>query len=357
MGVVLSLVACTRYTTPDMSDGGGVIDLHLLRDFSVDAPDALVVDAGDGPAGDLVLPDSPAADLLAGVVVPTALSAKWTTPNSVRWKWEVVGPEAEFLAYELVVAENAEDVLSRAGTARVITKQQAPELGVFRLPNTGGPDPVVETSSYGLVADKEYFAQLTVHDMHGGVAMSPLASGRTMFEPSQELVFFADRVVTGDTAIPVEMTLDSTSPYAGTDCLLFDGTECDDPPACYEALRVQGPTRDMSFVDGPIFARMIAEIAVAHDGSVPSYWSEMRILIDNKPTTPSLIYATSPITLPADARYTLVQVPLNVMYPWGNEDQPPLDLTTLHQGLFELGFGGQWGEGAMVRVDQLRLRW
>lgn len=360
IGCVLGLVACTRYIPPHDGDGGRAIDLTLRIDRGVDAADASVVadGASDIAPTDAERPDAvndtPAPDLQAGVVIPSSFFAEWTTPNTIRWGWEVAGQETDFLNYELVVAESAADALARTGTARVITKREAPELAFFVLPGTS--DAVVATTSYQLTPDKEYFAQLVVYDIHGGVAQSAVASGRTLAEPQNELFFFADSVVAGDYTIPDTLVADAVNPYAGTHCLRYDADICFAPGNCFENLRVQGNVRDMSFVDDAIFGRMLAELTISLDKSEPSYWSELRLLVGDKANT-SQLYGVSRITIAADAQYHLIQVPLAALHPFSDESKPALSVTTLREGVFELGIGGQWSEGALVRIDQLRLRW
>ena len=57
-----------------------------------------------------------------GAIVPSNLRIAWTTPESIRWAWDAVGPEDAFLRYELVTALVEADLGDPLGpSARVWT--------------------------------------------------------------------------------------------------------------------------------------------------------------------------------------------------------------------------------------------
>lgn len=285
------------------------------------------------------------------------LSADWSTPRSIHWRWEVDGDEASFHAYEIWIATAAED-LEDASTATVFDGTVNPELDRFSLVNTMDVDFVRGTITDGLEPNTEYFARLRVLDTAGGSSLSPNVAVRsTAAPPNDELVVFsdADPVPPGDT-LPACMERTDTAPLLGTHhyeltvrCSEGGVSICTDDPAaaveCYENLRVQGLDLPVPNIGGGDFADAFLEVSVAvdppDDNLAHGWWSDFSVQAGEQWT------GLRGVTIRADGAYRLYQIPLT---------QLGLDVDTF-TGVQGFRVGSMWRHAARVRFDEIRLRW
>jgi hypothetical protein len=59
-------------------------------------------------------------------------------------------------------------------------------------------------------------------------------------------------------------------------------------------------------------------------------------------------------TLRTDGQYHIVQIPLRVLE---SEHGPVPHEELVEHGLFGFNIGGQWTDGAIIDVDEVRIRW
>lgn len=290
----------------------------------------------------------------SGKIAILDLRALWSTPNQIRWQWDVDGEEADFIAYELVIAKTEGEVTERAATATVFTGECNPELGVFILPRTFQATVVEATTTDLLDPDTTYYAQLVVRDTAGGESLSNVALGRTNSPPNYEIVLLAE----GDSpgySVPSTYVVDNTSPYAGAEH--FSYVHSCEMPTCTENLQRQGLMIDLTEIrKGDFETTAYLEFATAIDDSIPSWWGGAYLFygsVDDVVTYQGWQVA-------ADGEYRLLQAPLNAfVYPGGAgpEDDVLVAYEALAAGVTGFMIGGHWSDGATVRIDEVRLRW
>lgn len=304
------------------------------------------------PAFDPSIPAGSASgiDPDAAAVLVANLRASWATPNSIRWDWDAEGEADELLAFELVVGPSEADVLDRSEATRTWSEADNPELGRFLLPRTGGEDPVVFTVSDELEPDTIHYAQLFATDTAGNRTASNVAAGRTTPSPIGEIVIMADDDTPG-LSIPPEFALVQEGAFAGTSAYRW-AAMCGDAPECWENLRRQEFTIDLSAVtEGTYATTAFFEVALAVENGSTSWWCDLWLWYD--PTTSDRIAHYDGWTARADGSYRVLQVPLRA-FEIGTE---PVTHAELANGLFGFNVGCSWHDGSIVRVDELRIRW
>ncbi|HWB74575.1 MAG TPA: hypothetical protein VG755_06460, partial [Nannocystaceae bacterium] len=293
--------------------------------------------------------DPPHQHVDADAAVQVAeLRAAWATPNTVRWSWDAEGRADDLRDYELVVGPSEADVLATSHRCRVFTRVDNPELGHFLLPRTGGEDPVRATITDGHAPDAAVFARLWAIDTSGRRHASNVASIHTAAAPIAEVVVFADERPHGF-AIP-ELTVSDARPFAGTHHLQFV-SHCE-TPHCFANLRWQDlrvPLQGMTPGDWATTAYL--ELAVAVDGDATSWWSQLRVWFDGRSLDD--VGHFNSFALRSDGEYRVLQVPLRA-FTFRDGLAPAQQL---EHDLFELGLGGWWPPGAIVRIDEVRVRW
>jgi len=284
-------------------------------------------------------------------------SADWSTPQSMHWTWELRGAEEDFRAYELWVATSA-DALEQ-GDVVVFDRDVNPELGRFSLANTNGVDLVVGTITDGLQPGTEYYGQLHVLDTAGGRTVSPNVAVRpTTAEPTSSLLIFADEdPFPPGFALPGCFGRSDAAPSEGTHHFEFlvecaaDGMPVCEPasdpaPECFENLRLQGLERPVADIGGGDFADAFLEVDVAivppDDNPAHGWWAD--ISIQGSRGWPGL----HGVTLRADGEYRRYQIPLGQM---------GLTAEAFDGVVQGVRVGSQWTRGAVVRLDEVTLRW
>lgn len=285
----------------------------------------------------------------AGVaVVPVSISdlrVAWATPHGIRWRWTRTGDAADFVQYELVMGPTALDVTTRSARARVVSQEENPELGVYTLPQTGGMDPVVTTLVDGLTPSTHYFAQLVVTHADRSTTATLVAEADTAAMTTTSLELFDDAAAIGY-SIPETFVLSTDRPMVSRTCYRFVSACAERPSPCWEHLRRQGLNVTVPMPSAAFDAAYL-EISVASSASVPAYYSAFRLQVGDAAN--SNTYQIEGITIRSDDAYRTYEIPLSAL--------PGMTWDESQRGLREVGVGGNWSEGAIVRVDEARLRW
>jgi len=287
------------------------------------------------------------SDPQAAVLV-SALQANWSTTGWVMWSWTTAGVAADLAAFEFVVAESPEDVVTHRGTA-VASRHTRVSLG---FPDDFDLSLIEGTLTDDHVASRSYYAQMTAVDTMGRRSTSAVAETRTSDTPSEELVIFHDTDTPGY-SIPAELVLSDRAPYAGTHHYEWRA-QCGEA-SCYEILRRQELGIDLGFIDERAFETAFFEVAAANNSSQPSI-TRLRIWFGTSADHDgSTLYQFSGWATDNDDQYQLFQIPLRALV--SSDDATPITLEMAQRGLFEFAVDGEWSNGALVRLDEWRLRW
>ena len=296
--------------------------------------------------------DDPEAAVQVGV-----LTVEWATPNQARWSWSLGKNNVpdQFVGYQLTIAQTEEDLLGLTGTARTVTAAENPELGRYALPRASGDEVVTGTIVNDLLPDTVYQARLVAIDSIGRRSVSNVASVRTQDPAVLGMATIYSEVLDVGHPLPAEFMQSDTDSFAGSSCYRWQ--QQDGCGACWENLRMAGIDVDLSAVTPGAFANSAyLEFSVALQAETSSYWSEVRLWL--KDDQAQQVLATfAPITYPAvgdGVVYRTYQLPLRAF------DDEGTALTGDHiltLPLHEVGIGGSWDDGAVVRVDEVRIFW
>ncbi len=324
--------------------------LYTRRVVRVQAIALLLAGCEINPAFDPSIPADSGLEPGEAAVEVANLRATWGTPNAIRWDWDAGGDPDALLAYELWVGPTEADVLERSAATQVWTEAENPELGRFLLPRTGGEDPVVFTTTDAHEPDTIHYAQLVATDTAGNRTVTNVAAGRTTQAAVDEIVIMAD-VDTPGIPLPPEFLLVQERPHAGTSAYRWQAP-WDASEQAWENLRKQEFAMDLSAVSQGTYATTAYfELALAVENSVTPWWCDLWLWYDG--TSPDFIAHYYGWTVRADGNYRVLQVPLRV-FEIGGEPAP---YEQLAHGLFGFNVGCEWTGGAIVRVDELRIRW
>jgi tRNA A-37 threonylcarbamoyl transferase component Bud32 len=310
----------------------------------------LVVASLGGAAIVALLARSSAGDAPpSGAIRVEELRAQWATPNQVRWAWHAEGDPDALRTYELVTGPSEADVLAASPSTTRWTAATRPELGRFLLPRTGNAEPVRSTTTSEHPEDTAVFAQLVAIDTAGRRSTSNVASIVTSEAPVGEIVVFADDETAGF-GMPDGFAPARERPFAGTGHLQWRA-ECPASP-CWVNLRRQALGISLDAITaGTYSTTAFLELAIAAESSGPTWYSQVRVWYD--PRSLANVAHYEGITLASDGEYRVLQVPLRAFA----RDGVPVPADELQFGLFEVGVGGSWADGAVVRVDEIRVRW
>ena len=287
----------------------------------------------------------------AAAVTVSNLGIVWTTPNSMRWSWDMEGTPDQLVGLEVVTGTSEQDVQDRTGSARVWAAADNPELGRYFLPATGGDEPVVATTTDEHQPSTLYHCQLTAIDTAGRRSVSALASGRTTDPPTSTIVIFADTDPPGY-SLPGGIVRSDRNPYAGTHHYDFVQTCSGNETICYEMLRRMEMGTDLSGISqGALSTTAYVEFALATEGPTPSYWTEIRLRTGTDADNQQWKYDGWSVR--ADGAYRLHQVPLRALT-W---EGAPMSKTELDRGLHQFGVGGSWKDTGHVAFDEIRIHW
>jgi serine/threonine-protein kinase len=316
------------------------------------------------------------------------LRVAWTTPSSIRWSWDVEGAPNDLLRFELVVGTDLAAVEARARSPeapvrglKVWTEADNPELGRLELPRTEGSNRVTGTLTDGHDADTLYHARLVAVDARHCRAISGVASGRTGLEPSAEVVLFHDgldgqAMIRGREDTHFRVTAEGPH-HAGSGRHLEYAHSC--PPgqsACWASLELE-IDQPLSLLPGQ-FAGAIVEFALSCAGREASYWSELLMTFGKQRPlcadgcSPGCEnhcegvtwFEFSPFAVACGSSgYRVVQVPLRALHArtlYECRRRGPCLLTRENLAAGKVSrftVGGVWPRDAVVRIDEIRIRW
>ena len=335
--VFIAMAGCTRAGVRKAKGDTGRSDLGAL-DLPSDTQTASHDLRTDGPAPSFAI---------------TSFALQWRTPTTLRWRFRFEGAEADFATSRLLVAKDPTALAGSASTARVFDATSNPELGVFTLPFTSGPDRVEHTIATGLSPSTTYFAQLRVADKGGKEVRSAVVSATTQAPPTRSIAVFDDAKPPGYT-IPGSFARQTGAGAHGGNAYYAYTSSCQPgQSACFENLRWQGLGGDLTALAAEFDAAFI-EVALSCTGS-HSYWSQARIMLRDGGGGDT-IYGAAPLTFRCDGGYQRLEIPLGQLRR-GIHNALLTHAELAGRELHEVGFGGRWAEGATVRMDSCALRW
>lgn len=293
----------------------------------------------------------------AGLIQITGLRSDWQTPNSLHWRWTLVGEQADFAELTLVIAENEEDLLAQTGTARVIDRTERASLGVYYRRRTSGEEDLVDsvfTDQH--TPNTRYVAQMIATDSLGNTSRSNIAPATTTIAPlpGAGLVLFSDDRPRGYPLPEVPpVTLSTEAPHEGTHHIEYVQTECPGgEPLCFENIRWQDLRAGAPAFTGGSFGLAYLEMAVEIDAVEPSFWSEIGINLHVE--GPDETWLFKPFVPRYGDGYHIIQVPLRVL------DRGGESLTFEHLAARSVnGFrlGAIFPVRTRVRIDEVAIRW
>ena len=305
-----------------------------------------------------VKPGSSGAGQVGAAVKPSQLRAEWTTSNSIRWLWtrDSQDDPNQLAGYRLAVAATEAEVLSETGAETwsgsldlaSSDRHINPELARYALPRTNDSEPLEATLTDLHQADSVVFARLIATDTAGRQWATNIAQARTTIAPfpSDEVILFSESEVPG---ISIPTTFERTAGAAHEGSFHYEWTN--DTGIPFEQLRIQpNPTIPVDAVsEGDFETTAVFEVAVRVQSDAPSFWSEMWLRFGKD------FYARfKPLTYRNDDAYRVIQVPLRVL---SDNSGELLKHSQLTSGVEEINVGGFFSDGAVVRVDEARIRW
>lgn len=302
-------------------------------------------DGGGGP-GDGGDDGGPGAAAIKG------FHAAWATPDSIRWVWPDQ-PET-YASWQIVTADSESDLRTLGQTSRVWNASTSPELGVAqtRASSTNGHKPA--TTSW---------AQLAGIDAAGTRRTSDVVSFTTEVDPKNEFVIFNEADMPG-TSLPATFVRAGTQGGGGgfnnSDFWYEDTVDCTpDPSPCVVALKRQKLLVTMPDIPDAAFGGAFVELAVAGSGTTPALDGDFNVIVGDNPcgNVANGCRWHASFVIRGGGAFILIQFPLSQMT---RSDGTTLTSTELRyqSGLLrEIGLGGTLKNGALLRVDDIRIRW
>lgn len=300
------------------------------------------------------------------------LHAAWSTPNHIRWEWSVeLGTTDTLQEFRLEHAGSAAALEAGGAEVRVITRDDNPELGFLELPGTTGEDPVRATVIDALTPDTDYAARLIAIDDFGCVHATAIATERTPPPPVGDIVVFADAVA--GYVLPDRLALveDPSRAHAGTAYLEYrpqEDPECDGvTPVCWQNLRLQGMAIPLDL--GTAYEKTAyVELALAADTANTPYWANAWLrfgtvcdaCVADCPAAPcsaeqcpacSGYYQAWTVRPSSD--YRVLQWPLRAFL----RGDAPIPAAESTGGLFGFAIGAAWDPSAVIRIDEIHVRY
>jgi hypothetical protein len=275
----------------------------------------------------------------------------WTTPNSIAWQWNALGDGKDFGGYRLHYGRGESP---DTGSEQVqLSSEENPELGLWEAPYTGDTFLIQLTMAQELQPETLYWARLEVQDATGCSYQSPIVTATTDQAPPLDqtgLVVFDDalppNVWTGP-VVPAELVkTDPANAYAGTSYLewVSDGTSGEN----IQILEYDFP---YSLVGENLERSAFLEFAVSLEQTSNSYYS--RVFIDGSAPSAWREARFEGFTVKADGKYRLFQIPVRALQ---MADGGPFYTSTDHFQKFAFGCS-PFLSGAVIRLDQIRMRW
>lgn len=297
----------------------------------------------------------------------TDFALGWATPNTLFYRWVPTGAEADFLRYEIVVAQNEDDLATRTGTARVYGPDQNPELAFYGRPQTS-----TGIVDYTMARDLEpgtfYIARLVATDVGQCAFASEVVASRTQDAATSTISLFEDDVAPPAYALPsegMEVTGGELVYTPAHDSLCTPTPGAD--PVCGPPVRVQGLAvvasqtgPETSGLTGTTFPQAFLEVRVANRGEVDSHLSEVSLWL-NECNGEANLYELYNISLAANDTYQILQVPLSVLRSVDGTDTPlefsALDTPAGGTAICGVAIGAQWNKTGQASVDYFRIRY
>jgi hypothetical protein len=295
----------------------------------------------------------------------SGLHAAWSTPNFIRWAWSVDVGETDTLQEFRLELASTEDALLAGDDVRVVTRMDNPELGFLELPGTMGADPVIATVVDALAPDTDYAARLLAIDDFGCTHASAVAFERTPPPSVGDITIFADTLpgyVLPEQLLVIE---DPTRAYAGSAFLEYrpqDDPECQGvTPVCWQNLRIQDMAIPLAL--GSAYEKSAyVELALAADTANTPYWASSWLRYgavcsacseDSAAACPECSGYYDAWTVRPSAEYRVLQWPLRAFL----RDDVPIPAVESDAGLFAFALGAAWDPGAIIRIDEIHVRY
>jgi len=257
-------------------------------------------------------------------VVVKGLTANWAAPHSIYWTWTFEGAASDFLKYELVLAENEEDLKTRTGTAKVYDAESNPELGVYEIPYS---DAVVQSSvTRELEPLTSYLALLYVTDVNRCESSTMIVEKKTAPATLSEIVVVGEGPQpAGSRARPDPGA--SFEPVGGTFRIHYDGeadSGCLEPPpgeqskpTCGQPVGIDGLSLDVTSanpgIDAAGFNDAYLEVEVEVVNSpTPLWFGWIRLLTNSCGEQDRYSFASDDMVVPnINGKRTLLEAPFN----------------------------------------------
>jgi hypothetical protein len=261
------------------------------------------------------------------------LAPRFATASQIHWQWRR-DPGATFVEYRLGIATAAAALAD--GWANWWTAAANPE---FDHPSLLELLDDAWTMTDGHAASTTYVARVVAFDDTGGCHSTDIATATTAADYTHDAVAF------DDAAAPA--TIPDTMQYvAGAD----PHYEFVSPRSEWENLRVYGLAIDLvgAGLTAADFDHAIVEVSVAVGGGEISNWSVLQFGVLDGP-----VFTVEPFFIRRDGSPRTYQVPLSALA----VDSTPIGYDDLTIPVEQIGIGTMWEVGAVVSVDDFRIRW
>lgn len=294
----------------------------------------------------------------------SGLHAAWSTPNFIRWAWEVdEGTTDTLQEFRLELANSEAELL--AGDVRVVTRVDNPELGFLELPGTMGADPVVATVVDELMPDTDYAARLLAIDDFGCTHATAIAFEHTPPPPVGDITIFADTLPGYVLPDVLRLIEDPSRAHAGAAYLEYrpqEDPECADvTPACWQNLRIQGMAIPLAL--GEAYDKTAyVELALAADTANTPYWANAWLRFTevcsacsggSAEECPECSGYYDAWTVRPSSDYRVLQWPLRAFL----RGDDPIPAAESDAGLFGFALGAAWDPSAVIRIDEIHVRY
>jgi hypothetical protein len=273
---------------------------------------------------------------------PASFRSGWSTPNAVYWRWDPP-PDLEALrSYRVTIGSSAADV-EAGSNVTVFDASENAELDGPYLVRTTGVDPVQATFTDGLAQGTTYFARLLTTDTAGCEHTSAVLSASTALEPTDEAAFFIDALPPGGYVNPASIEVGPCA-VTGSTCLTYTNTAAEPD---FENVRAAFDAVPVSMTDGDFATAAFLEVRVGSSSTAGPTWAEIRLAANGA------FFIVGGLVLRADGDMHTYQIPLRMF----RSPEGELVRADLAAGVTEIGVGNLWSAGAVVHLDDMRIRW
>jgi hypothetical protein len=295
-----------------------------------------------------------ATDGPVGRITVGNLRAAWSTPNSIRWEWDVAGSKDDFGEFQLTVASQPPG----AGGSMTWTSAVNVELGRLYLPNpNGNEDLVTGTITDQHDTDTTYVATLVALDSSGNRSVSNQAQTATTVQLTHTITFFSNATPPGY-PLPPPIVVAQGCGISGSACLSYTPSAdpmcmaeaCSPGMCCYENLRWQDLNADTSMITQGSFDQIAYyEFYIASTGKAPSYWADVWLYLN--PSGSQKIFTYHPWSYRPDPAFRRVQIPLRAL----SDGTNLLTHQDLMAGINGFDVGSNWDESGSAYLDEVAI--